>query len=125
MTRDDDQLHWVNQNAVVTLPAEIDVTNSPEVREALMSAASRSAAVLIVDMSDTTFCDSNGVGAIIAAYNQTAAAGIQFRLVTKGVLRILTIIGADQLFPIYPTMEAALAEPAAIQHGRSDLNQPE
>jgi hypothetical protein len=27
------------------------------------------------------------------------------------VLRILTIVGVDQLIPIYPTLEAALAEP--------------
>jgi len=65
--------------------------------------------VLIVDMSGTTFCDSAGVQAVIAAYRQAAMTGVQLRLVATQVLRIFTVIGTDQLVPIYPTVEAAQA----------------
>jgi anti-sigma B factor antagonist len=115
MAGDDYKLRWVGQHAVVTLPAEIDATNAEDIRRALVSAASHNPAVLIIDMSETTFCDSGGVGAIIDAYRQARAAGIQLRLVASKVLRILTLVGVDQLIPMYPNLEAALAETAAAQ----------
>jgi anti-anti-sigma factor len=57
------------------LPAEIDATNAEGIRQALASAASHDAAVLVIGMSETTFCDSAGVNAIIAAHKQAKAAG--------------------------------------------------
>jgi anti-sigma B factor antagonist len=103
------KLQRIGQHGVVTVPTEIDVTNADEIRQALLSAASHDVAVLIIDMSETTFCDSAGVQAIIAAYRQATATGTELRLVATAVLRILTLVGVDQLIPIYPTLEAALA----------------
>jgi anti-anti-sigma regulatory factor len=84
------ELRRIGQHGVVTVPAEVDVTNTDEVRRA------------------TTFCDSTGVQAIIATYRQTAATGTELRLVATETLRILTVIGVDQLIPIYPDLNAAL-----------------
>ena len=113
MTAEGGELRWMGEQAVVTVPAEIDTINAGEVRQALL-AASHDATVLIIDMSGTTFCDSAGVQAIIDTYNQAAATHTQLRLVATAVLRILTLVGVDQLIPIYPTLEAALAgTPAA------------
>ena len=115
MAAEDYELRWVGQAAVVALPTEIDVTNAEETGQALESAASLDAPVLIIDMTQTTFCDSAGVAAILAAHNQTTAAGTQLRLVAPGVMRILTLTGIDQLVPLYPTLEAALAGTAAAR----------
>jgi anti-sigma B factor antagonist len=109
MTAEGYPLRWVGQHGVVTLPAEVDVTNADEIRQALLAAASHDVAVLIIDMSETTFCDSAGVQAIIAAHQQAAATGTELRLATTAVLRILTLVGIDQLIPIYSTLQAALA----------------
>jgi anti-sigma B factor antagonist len=103
------KLRRIGQHGVVTLPTEVDVTNADQIRQALLSAASHDLAVLIIDMSGTTFCDSAGVHAIIAACRHPAATGTELRLVATAVLRILTVVGVDQLIPIYPTLEAALA----------------
>ena len=103
------ELQRMGRYWVVTLPAEVDVTNTGEVRQALLSAASHDMPVLIIDMSGTTFCDSAGVRAIIDATRLTAASGTELRLVATAALRILTIVGVDQLIPIYPDLEAALA----------------
>jgi anti-sigma B factor antagonist len=119
----DDQLRWDDGRAVVTMPAEIDITNADEIRQRLRAAASRSSSVLIIDMSATTFCDSAGVQAIIDAYNQVDARNqsgttqTQLRLVASAVRRIITLVGIDQLIPVYSTVEAALADPAS---GHSD-----
>jgi anti-anti-sigma factor len=97
------------------MPAEIDVANADEIHRALVSAANLGAPVLIVDMSGTTFCDSAGVQAIIAAHKQAAAADTQLRLVAPAVMRILTLVGVGQLVPLYPTLEAALARAPAAE----------
>ena len=110
MTAEGVQFRWMGQQAVVTLPAEIDAVNASTVRQALLAGARHDAAVLIIDMSRTTFCDSAGLKAIIAAHTQATQAGTQLRLVATAVLRIITIVGIDQLIPVYPTLEAALTE---------------
>jgi len=110
----DDQIRWEGDRAVITMPAEIDITSADEIRQALRAAASCGAEVLVVDMSATTFCDSAGVQAIVDAYNlvdaynRSAATPTQLRLVATGVRRIMTLVGIDQLMPVYSTLEAAL-----------------
>jgi len=109
------QIHWAGPHAVVPMPAEIDAANASKIRQELLSAVSLGAAVVVIDMSGTTFCDSAGVQAIIAAYRQAAANGTKLRLVATAMLRILTLVGVGQLIPIYPSLEAALAVPPPVQ----------
>jgi anti-sigma B factor antagonist len=111
MPAEDFKVQWVGPHAVVAMPAEIDALNAEEVRQELLSAVGLGAAVVVIDMSETTFCDSSGVQAAIAAYRQAAANGTELRLVATAMLRILTVVGVGQLMPIYPTLEAALAGP--------------
>jgi anti-sigma B factor antagonist len=108
MPAEDFKVRWVGPHAVVAMPAEIDAVNAEKIRQDLLSAVGLGAAVVVIDMSETTFCDSSGVQATIAAYRQAAANGTELRLVATAVLRILTVIGISQLIPIYPTLKSAL-----------------
>ncbi len=101
------------QVAVVTLPAEIDVTNADEVREQLLAVVNQGASVLVADMSETTFCDSAGITALVRAFRRATESGTKFRLVTTGsaVLRVLEITGVDRLIDVYPTVAEALGSP--------------
>jgi anti-sigma B factor antagonist len=108
MTTGGVQFRWMGERAVVTMPAEIDAVNADAVHQALLAEVGHDAAVLIIDMSKTTFCDSAGVQVIINTYNRATAAGTGLRLVATAVVRILTLVGIDQLMPIYPTLEEAL-----------------
>src|SRR6266576_3020925 len=105
MPTEDCQIRWVGPHAVAAVPAEIDAANAEKIRQGLLPAVSFGAAVVVIDMSGTTFCDSAGVQAIIAAYRQAAATGTQLPLVATAVLRILTLVGVDQLIPIYSALE--------------------
>ena len=107
MTSEHLQMRWAGPHAVIGMPAEIDVTNAHQVHLALVDAASNDVPVLIIDMSKTTFCDSTGVRAIIAAYRHAAATGTQLRLVATAVRRVFTLTGVDGLIPVYPTLAAA------------------
>ena len=93
--------------AVITMPGEIDVTNADQAEQALLAALGEAPAVLVIDMSETTFCDSAGVQAIIAAHRHASATGKQLRLVAPTVERILTLVGIGQVIPIFPTLDAA------------------
>jgi anti-anti-sigma factor len=103
---------WLGETAVITLPEEIDISNSDQVRDELLSLLNRGPAVLIVDMAETTFCDSAGVNALVRAHKRAAANGAEIRLVvaSPGVQRVLAITGVDRLISVYPTVAASLDE---------------
>ena len=102
---------WLGEAAVITLPEEIDITNSEQVREELLSLLNRGPAVLIVDMAETAFCDSAGVNALVRAHKRATANGAEIRLVVAslGVQRVLAITGVDRLISVYPSVTASLA----------------
>jgi len=104
---------WVGQVAVVTLPAEIDATNADQVRESLLGVVNQGAASLVADLSQTTFCDSTGVSALVRTFKRATASGGGMRLVVSSpaVHRVLSITGVDHLMPLYPSVAASLATP--------------
>jgi anti-sigma B factor antagonist len=110
---------WMGPTAVVTLPAEIDITNADQVREDLLSVLNQGAVLLIADLSQTTFCDSAGVGALARTFRRADANQSEMRLVitTPAVQRVLTLTGIDRLLDLYPSVTAALA-------GRLDPDEP-
>ena len=105
---------WDGQVAVVTLAEEIDVTIADEIREHLLSVVNQGATTLIVDMSQTTFCDSAGVTALVRAHRRATEDGTKFRAVvtSPAVSRVLEITGVDRLIDIYPTVAEALGSSA-------------
>jgi anti-sigma B factor antagonist len=113
LTTDGNREFGDGQVAVVTLPREIDITNADEIRERLLSAASQGASILVADLSQTTFCDSAGVTALVRAFRRANENGTKFRLVTTSpsVLRVLEITGVDRLIDVYPTISEALGSP--------------
>jgi anti-sigma B factor antagonist len=123
MPAEECKVRWVGPHAVVAMPAEIDAVNAERIRQGLLSAVSLGAEVVVIDMSGTTFCDSAGVQAIVAACRQAAAAGTELRLVATAVLRILTIVGVGQVIPIYPTLESALSGAPPAQASTPDSGQ--
>ena len=102
---------WIGQVAVVTLPAEIDVTLADSVRDELLAILAQGAVLLIADLSKTEFCDSAGVSALVRTYRQASTSGSAIRLVvrTPAVQRVLSITGVDRLVDVFPSVAASLA----------------
>jgi anti-sigma B factor antagonist len=99
---------------VVTLPAEIDVTNADRIGEELSSAIARGAGIVVADMTGTRFCNSSGISMLVLAHRQAAANRAELRLVvlSAAVLRALKLVRMDCLLPIYPSLDAALTPEA-------------
>jgi anti-sigma B factor antagonist len=98
--------------AVVTLPAEIDISNDGQVQDTLTRALDDGTAVLVADAGGTTFCGCSGVTALLRTHHRAAAAGAQLRVVAgrPAMRRILELTAADQVLNTYPTLAAALAD---------------
>jgi anti-sigma B factor antagonist len=96
---------------IVALPGEIDMSNSPQVRATLLAAIGRHPAMVIADMTATSFCDSSGMGALVYAYRQAVTAGADMRLVIghPSVRRLFALSGIETVIGIYPDLPGALS----------------
>jgi anti-anti-sigma factor len=102
---------WSGRTAVVTATGEVDLTNAESLRDALLSALNAGARGLVVDMTATTFLDSAGVTALVRASRRSAATEATLRLAVTAapVLRVLNLVGIDQLIEVYPSVSDAVA----------------
>jgi anti-sigma B factor antagonist len=111
---------------MVPMPAEIDIGNADRVRDLLLSVLDEGPAMLVVDMSATSFCDSGGVKALVGVYQRALADQAALRIVIAApvVQRVLAITGVDRLLDIYPTVAAALTAPALPASGEQTAAEP-
>jgi anti-sigma B factor antagonist len=95
---------------VVKLPVEIDVTNAEDVGDDLCAAFQRGVRVVVADMTMTKFCDSSGVRNLVMASRHAAAGHDELRIAvpSAAVLRVLTVLGADRVLHLYPTLAEAV-----------------
>ena len=102
---------------VVTTPEEIDITNAPRLRTALLDAAAHGPGPVVVDMSGTQFCDSAGLHVLIRAHKRARAEGNDVLVVicATTVLRIFAISGLDRIIPNFSNLEEALAQASATR----------
>jgi anti-anti-sigma factor len=99
------------QPMIVTLPAEIDMANAPDIGKQLAAACALGVKVVIADMTATTFCDTLGIRMLLLAWRRAAEHGTDLRLLlpNPAVLRVMGVLGVDAVLPVYSTLEEALA----------------
>jgi anti-sigma B factor antagonist len=118
-------LEMIDGVPVVAAPEEIDITNAPELRSALLEAAAHGHGTVVADLSRTQFCDSSGLHTLLAAHKRATTSGGDMLLVIRGhaVLRVFTITGVDHIIPNFTSLEEALAQASA--NGSNGLNGPD
>jgi len=99
---------------VIAAPEEIDITNTEALRSALLQAASNGHCAVVVDMTQTRFCDSSGLHALLAAHKRAGDEGRAVLLVipSTDVLRVFAITGVDRMIPHFASLDQALAQTA-------------
>lgn len=104
--------------AVVSAPGEIDIVNAEQLRIVLCEAGRRGRATVVVDMTGTRFCDSEGFSVLVGAHKWALAERGGLRLVIPAgspVLRIFRVMGLGRFIPRFGSLEQALSpEPAAV-----------
>ncbi|MGV9233610.1 STAS domain-containing protein [Streptomyces nigra] len=94
---------------VLEVSGDLDYVNAGELRELLPTITLGPGQRLVVDLGALEFCDSSGITALIAAHHHAQFAGGQLVLaaVPANTLRVLSIVGLDQILTIHPDSEAA------------------
>ncbi len=104
------QARWAGTQAVITFPPEADIANAGQAAEELNVILAQRPAVLVVDLSTTTFCDSSIIAALIHASIRADALGVALRIAgaRDSITRVMHVTGADQVLDLYATLAAAL-----------------
>lgn len=97
--------------AIVRVRGELDFGTTPRLVDRLAGLPEPGQS-LIFDLSGLQFCDSSGLGALIAAHKAARAAGGRVHLagLTPIVRTAIHVTALDQLFPLHDTLAIALAE---------------
>jgi anti-sigma B factor antagonist len=96
---------------VIAPEGELDIAHVPDFRSALMDAADRDAVRLVVDLSNVTFIDSSGLGALVEMHNRLQRAKRQLAVVAPqgtAVTVAIDLMGLRNRLPTFDTRRAAL-----------------
>lgn len=96
---------------VVRFPDEFDISNAGDLATQMRAAITRAGSAVVADLTTTVFCDSSGLRIIVLARDWAMADNVELRLaVPPGpTLVVMKLVGLDQLLPIYPSLDQALA----------------
>ncbi|MFF0790736.1 STAS domain-containing protein [Streptomyces sp. NRRL S-813] len=110
----DGQGEW----SVLQVAGELDLVTSPMLRQRIHDVVAEGRHDLVLDLSDVFFCDSSGVGVLIAARRLIRSCQGRLRLILPAggavdgshVNRVLGALGVRRLFDVYPDLAAAVDE---------------
>jgi anti-sigma B factor antagonist len=96
---------------VLPLDGEIDLHVSPRISASLGAMIEQKPQRLVVDLSKVTYIDSSGLAVLIEGMQNVEAYGGKFILagIRENVRPIFEIARLDQVFIIFPHVDAALA----------------
>ncbi|WP_324783390.1 STAS domain-containing protein [Streptomyces sp. H51] len=106
--------------AVLHVSGELDLLTSPALRQRVHDVVADGRHSLVLDLSEVFFCDSSGVGVLIAARRLIRSCRGSLRLVLPArgaaegshVSRVLGALGVRRLFDVYTDLDEAVAEDA-------------
>lgn len=81
------------------LSGEIDISNAPQLKKELETAYSQKATDIIVDLSNLSYIDSTGLGALISVYGKMKSGGHRIVLTEpkENVKKLLSITSLDKV----------------------------
>ncbi|MGW3492472.1 STAS domain-containing protein [Streptomyces sp. NPDC001020] len=106
------EVRQAGTSAVVTPAGELDHHTADLLREPLDDCFARGVSRLVVDCSRLEFCDSTGLNVLLGARLKAEAAGggVHLAQMQPVVARVFEITGAEAVFTVHETLDAALTE---------------
>ncbi|MFI1223042.1 MULTISPECIES: STAS domain-containing protein [unclassified Streptomyces] len=103
---------------VLRMSGELDLVTSPVVRQSVHEAVAEGQHDVVLDLSEVFFCDSSGVGVLIASRRLMKSCGGRLRLILPArgaedgshVNKVLGALGVRRLFDVYPDAGSATDE---------------
>ncbi|UXY28251.1 STAS domain-containing protein [Streptomyces sp. HUAS TT20] len=104
--------------AVLRVSGELDLVTSPVLRQRVHGVVAEGHHALVLDLSEVFFCDSSGVGVLIAARRLIRSCRGRLRLILPAlgtadgshVNRVFAALGVRRLFDVHPDLESATTE---------------
>ncbi|MFJ5534237.1 STAS domain-containing protein [Streptomyces sp. NPDC093261] len=104
--------------AVLHVEGELDLVTSPVLRQRVHDAVADGRHQVVLDLSEVVFCDSSGVGVLIATRRLIRSCRGGLRLILPGpgavegahVNRVLAALGVRRLFDVYEDVVSATDE---------------
>ena len=95
---------------VLRVIGSVDLTTAPDLRERLIELVTEGRLRIVVDLTDTDFLDSTGLGALVGALKRLRAKDGDLQLVCGpgAVRRVFAITSLDRVFAIHDTVDEAL-----------------
>ena len=92
--------------------SRLDSMNASALKAEFLILAQPDVETLIVDLSEVSYVDSAGLSALLLAQRQQSAHNGDVRLVgaNENVASLLRLTQLDRIFPVYPTIEAAIED---------------
>ncbi len=84
------------EGALVTVAGEVDISNAPELREAIdAQIAEISEGDLVVDIAQVPYIDSTGIGVLVGAAHRADEKGVRLVVARpqRNVARVLGLLG--------------------------------
>ena len=105
---------------VLRICGELDLVSSPVVRQSVHEAVAEGQHDVVLDLTGVFFCDSSGVGVLIASRRLMKSCGGRLRLVLPArgaedgshVNKVLGALGVRRLFEVYPDAASAVVDEA-------------
>nr|WP_202446646.1 STAS domain-containing protein [Streptomyces sp. SID5468] len=105
---------------VLRVAGDMDLVTSPAVRQQVHDAVADGRRSVVLDLSAVRFCDSSGVGVLIAARRLMRSCTGRLRLILPAegavdgshVNRVLAALGVRRLFEVFPDLDAAVDDGA-------------
>jgi anti-sigma B factor antagonist len=96
---------------VVSPRGRLDMVAAPYLRTLVSDTVDAGSTRVVIDLEQTQFLDSSGLGALIAGLKMTRQAGGDLRIARPNdqVLIVLELTQMNTVLRPYPTVEAALA----------------
>jgi anti-sigma B factor antagonist len=106
---------WTDRLVVVSVGGSVDMLSAPWLTEAIDAALAKNPAGLIIDLSKVDFLASAGMSVLMATHSE-ADHSRGFAVVADGpaTYRPLTLMGLDEVLPLYRTFDDALTK---LQNG--------
>ncbi|MFI5689175.1 STAS domain-containing protein [Streptomyces sp. NPDC051636] len=104
--------------AVLGVSGELDLMTSPVLRQRVHDVVADGHHSLVLDLSEVFFCDSSGVGVLIAARRLIRSCQGRLRLILPArgavdgshVNRVLGALGVRRLFDVYADLDSAVTD---------------
>ncbi|MBD8704023.1 STAS domain-containing protein [Frigoribacterium sp. CFBP 13712] len=104
------EVKTVEGGCVISPQGRLTVVSTPQLRTEVATRIEAGDRLIIVDLSQTTFVDSSGLGALVSCLKSARQAGGDLRLVapTEQVSMVLKLTNLDRILQPRASVEEAL-----------------